>query len=72
VRSLDQSLTGLIQLRSYGWSARALGGSATVDQAAPGRYRVLVGPWADAGTAERSRRAVISRGYPDATMISGG
>ncbi|CUX10335.1 HAMP domain-containing protein [Rhizobium oryzihabitans] len=30
VRSLDQSLTGLIQLRSYGWSARALGGSATV------------------------------------------
>ncbi len=30
VRSLDQGQTGLIQLRSYGWSARALGGSATV------------------------------------------
>ncbi len=30
VRTLDQAQTGLIQLRSYGWSARALGGSATV------------------------------------------
>ncbi|MBN8932204.1 MAG: methyl-accepting chemotaxis protein, partial [Rhizobium pusense] len=30
VRSLDQGQTGLIQLRSYGCSARALGGSATV------------------------------------------
>jgi len=30
VRSLDQSLTGLIQIRSYGWAARALGGGATV------------------------------------------
>ncbi|MDY6922461.1 MAG: septal ring lytic transglycosylase RlpA family protein [Pseudomonadota bacterium] len=53
-------------------AADRLGGSATVDEAAPGRYRVLVGPWADAGAAERSRRAVISRGYPEATMISGG
>ena len=53
-------------------AADRLGGSATVEEAAPGRYRVLIGPWADAGTAERSRRAVISRGYPEATMISGG
>jgi rare lipoprotein A len=53
-------------------AADRLGGSATVEEAAPGRYRVLVGPWADAGAAERSRRAVISRGYPEATMISGG
>lgn len=53
-------------------AADRLGGGATVEQAAPGRYRVLVGPWADAGAAERSRRAVISRGYPEATMISGG
>lgn len=53
-------------------AADRLGGGATVEEAAPGRYRVLVGPWADAGAAERSRRAVISRGYPEATMISGG
>ena len=43
-----------------------------VEEAAPGQFRVLVGPWPDAGTAERSRRAVISRGYPEARMISGG
>lgn len=30
IRSLDQTLTGLIQLRSYAWAARAMGGSATV------------------------------------------
>ncbi|MGZ9100926.1 MAG: septal ring lytic transglycosylase RlpA family protein [Brevundimonas sp.] len=53
-------------------AASHLGGGATVDEAEPGPFRVLVGPWPDAGTAERSRRAVISRGYPEATMISGG
>jgi len=53
-------------------AAERLGGGATVQEAGPGRFRVLVGPWADAGTAERSRRAVISRGYPGAMMISGG
>ncbi|MCS6625173.1 septal ring lytic transglycosylase RlpA family protein [Roseibacterium beibuensis] len=53
-------------------AASHLGGGAAVEEAAPGRYRVLVGPWPDAGTAERSRRAVISRGYPEATTISGG
>ncbi|MDI1326847.1 MAG: septal ring lytic transglycosylase RlpA family protein [Brevundimonas sp.] len=53
-------------------AASHLGGGATVDEAGPGQFRVLVGPWPDAGTAERSRRAVISRGYPEATMISGG
>ena len=52
-------------------AASHLGGAATVDEAAPGQFRVLVGPWPDAGAAERSRRAVISRGYPGATMISG-
>lgn len=52
-------------------AALHLGGGATVDEAGPGQFRVLVGPWPDAGAAERSRRAVISRGYPEATMISG-
>lgn len=52
-------------------AASHLGGGATVDEAGPGRFRVLVGPWPDATAAERSRRAVISRGYPEATMISG-
>jgi rare lipoprotein A len=42
-----------------------------VDEARPGQFRVLVGPWPDAGAAERSRRAVMSRGYPEATTISG-
>ncbi|WP_298744748.1 septal ring lytic transglycosylase RlpA family protein [uncultured Brevundimonas sp.] len=53
-------------------AAERLGGGATVEAAGPGRFRVLVGPWPDAGAAERSRRAVISRGYPGAMMISGG
>ncbi len=53
-------------------AADRLGGGATVEEAAPGQFRVLVGPWPDAGQAERSRRAVISRGYPEAMMISGG
>jgi rare lipoprotein A len=53
-------------------AAAHLGGSATVDQSEPGRFRVMVGPWRDGEAAERSRRAVISRGYPDATTISGG
>jgi len=48
-----------------------LGGSATVDVAGPGAYRVLVGPWPDPDAAERSRRAVVSRGYPEATTVSG-
>ncbi len=52
-------------------AADQLGGSATVDVAGPGAYRVLVGPWPDAGAAERSRRAVMSRGYPEATTVSG-
>ena len=46
-------------------------GSARVE-AGSGTYRVLVGPWTDQGAAERSRRAVVSRGYPDAQLISGG
>ena len=52
-------------------AADHLGGSATVDLAGPGAWRVLVGPWPDADAAERSRRAVMSRGYPEATTVSG-
>lgn len=52
-------------------AADHLGGSATVDVAGPGAYRVLVGPWPDADAAERSRRAVMSRGYPEATTVTG-
>lgn len=52
-------------------AADHLGGGATVDVAGAGLYRVLVGPWPDATAAERSRRAVMSRGYPEATTISG-
>lgn len=51
-------------------AAGHLGGSATVAPAADGRWRVLVGPWKDQGAGERSRRAVVSRGYPDALLIS--
>ncbi|WP_292173685.1 septal ring lytic transglycosylase RlpA family protein [Brevundimonas sp.] len=51
-------------------AAETLGGSARVEQDAGGAWRVLVGPWPDASAAERSRRAVISRGYPDALLIS--
>lgn len=51
-------------------AAETLGGSARVDQDAGGAWRVLVRPWPDASAAERSRRAVISRGYPDALLIS--
>lgn len=35
VRSLDSSLVALIQIRSYAWATRALGGSATVVLNAP-------------------------------------
>lgn len=51
--------------------AERLGGSARVEPSGA-TWRILVGPWADQGAAERSRRAVVSRGYPDAQLISGG
>lgn len=34
-------------------------------------YRVVVGPWDDANTAERGRQDVVARGYADALLISG-
>lgn len=51
--------------------ADQLGERATVDVAmGDGLFRVLVGPWPDPNAAERSRQAVIARGYADALLIS--
>lgn len=54
--------------------SRRLGDRAQVQdvQTGAGRlYRVVVGPWDDAGAAERARQAVIARGHADALLISG-
>ena len=51
--------------------AEQLGDRATVDaDRGDGLFRVLVGPWPDPNAAERSRQAVIARGYADALLIS--
>lgn len=51
--------------------ADELGARATVDGGrTDGLFRVLVGPWPDPNAAERSRQAVIARGYADALLIS--
>ncbi len=51
--------------------ADELGDRATVDgDRNDGLFRVLVGPWPDPNAAERSRQAVIARGYADALLIS--
>jgi rare lipoprotein A len=51
--------------------ADELGDRATVDVVRDGGlFRVLVGPWPDPNAAERSRQAVIARGYADALLIS--
>ncbi len=51
--------------------ADELGDRATVDGGRnDGLFRVLVGPWPDPDAAERSRQAVIARGYADALLIS--
>ncbi|WP_298702883.1 septal ring lytic transglycosylase RlpA family protein [uncultured Brevundimonas sp.] len=51
--------------------ADELGDRASVDgDRNDGLFRVLVGPWPDPNAAERSRQAVIARGYADALLIS--
>jgi rare lipoprotein A len=51
--------------------ADQLGDRAIVDDGRrDGLFRVLVGPWPDPNAAERSRQAVIARGYADALLIS--
>ena len=34
-------------------------------------YRVLVGPWSDANSAEQARQTIVGRGVRDALLISG-
>lgn len=53
--------------------ARRLGDGATVETfTRNGRqiYRVVTGPWPDAEAAERSRQAIIARGFSDALLIA--
>ncbi len=55
-------------------SAETLGDRASVIAAElDGRrlYRVLVGPWTDANSAEQARQTVVARGVRDALLISG-
>lgn len=55
-------------------SAESLGDRADVDAAeVNGRrlYRVLVGPWSDANSAEQARQTIVARGVRDALLISG-
>jgi len=54
--------------------ARRLGDRAVVQNIErDGRilFRVVVGPWPDAGAAERARQAVVARGFDDALLIGG-
>lgn len=54
--------------------ARRLGDKAVVqniDRDGRALFRVVVGPWSDAGAAERARQAVIARGFGDALLIGG-
>ena len=55
-------------------TADGLGDRARVSPArVDGRrfYRVLVGPWDDANSAEQARQSIIARGVRDALLISG-
>lgn len=54
--------------------ARRLGDRAVVqniDRDGRSLFRVVVGPWPDAGAAERARQAVVARGFDDALLIGG-
>ncbi len=54
--------------------ARRLGDKAVVqniDRNGRPLFRVVVGPWPDAGAAERARQAVMARGFDDALLIGG-
>ncbi|HRO33225.1 MAG TPA: septal ring lytic transglycosylase RlpA family protein [Brevundimonas sp.] len=53
-------------------AAETLGQTARVDAGAGGLFRVMMGPWPDANTAERARQAAVAYGYADAQLISGG
>lgn len=79
-RGRDEDRTFWVQAGSYAdplaarLTADGLGRRATVRPAeVEGRrlFRVLVGPWNDANSAERGRQDVVARGYADALLISG-
>ena len=53
-------------------AVEALGRSARVDDSRGGLFRVMMGPWPDANTAEQARQAAVAFGYADALLISGG
>lgn len=53
-------------------AVETLGRSARVDGRERDGYRVMMGPWPDANTAERARQAAVAFGYADALLISGG
>ncbi|RZJ86955.1 MAG: septal ring lytic transglycosylase RlpA family protein, partial [Brevundimonas sp.] len=49
-------------------------GQASVQSADVGgrpMFRVVMGPWSDANTAEQARQGVVARGFRDALLISG-
>lgn len=51
--------------------AERIGRSARVQAASDqSMFRVLMGPWNDAGAAERARRSVMADGFADALLIS--
>ena len=55
-------------------AAESLGDRAQVDRAeANGQdlFRVMIGPWEDANSAERARQGAVARGVRDALLISG-
>lgn len=55
-------------------AAESLGERASVTPArVDGRdyFRVMVGPWGDADTAERARQGIVAQGVRDALLISG-
>lgn len=52
-------------------TAGRLGQTARVQAATDNSmFRVLMGPWPDANTAEQARQAVVARGFADALLIS--
>lgn len=75
-RSRVEAATIWVQAGIYASRAEAqyvanrLGEGSSVSQGGE-RWRVMLGPWSDANSAERARQAAIARGCPDALLISG-
>ncbi|MGA0545652.1 septal ring lytic transglycosylase RlpA family protein [Brevundimonas sp. VNH65] len=55
-------------------AAESLGDRARVERAAVGGrdlFRIMIGPWDDANSAEQARQGAVARGVRDALLISG-